>query len=83
MLLIDTAGIRESFKSKLTVAFAYTAIVGSTERQVVVEEMNGIIVNAGSTCTGIVNDVLDVLRTAAVDVEGQRFFFGIDHLKRL
>jgi len=82
-LLQDASCVGKRLEPEEPVAFADAAVVGATERKVVVEEVHGAVVDARATGARVLNDALLIVATSAVDVESEGLFFGIDRRDRL
>ena len=57
---------------------ADSAVVRAAERQVVVEEVHCVVIDAGAARAGVGDDVLRVRVAVAVDVESERLFLRVD-----
>ena len=63
--------------------FSNTAIIASAERQMMIGILQHIIINTRASCSGIIDDIVDLLFGCTKNVQCQRFFFGIDILNNL
>ena len=61
----------------MTVTFTQTAIVASTERQMVVKKVNRTVVNTSSAGTGVIQNVVDIFFVFTINLSAQEINYGV------
>lgn len=75
--------IRKSLETEFAVTFADAAVVDSAERQIMLEKMDIVVVDASPARSCVFDYFVDVIGVRAINVKCERFFVLLDKLNRL